>query len=885
VVDLREELQLGLGPSYTIEREIGSGGMATVFLARDMKHDRLVALKVLHRELALTVGPERFRREIAIAAKLQHPHILSVYDSGETSAGQLWFTMPYVEGESVRQRLRRDGLMPVDEALRVTREVASALTYAHQHGVVHRDIKPENILLTTQGDALLADFGIARASGAISVEGAPDTHEHLTETGYVVGTRAYMSPEQAYGAPVDARTDVFSVAVVCYEMLTGELPYSSAFMLAPGVERGAHQTPRARLRRPEVPVTVESAVRQALALDPANRYGSMAEFAVALGGESRVTAARSIRRGPVAAGILAFSLLIAAGSLFAWRRHAGASAPVGAGGGPPTVAVLAFENLGDSADAYFADGVTDEIRGKLTAIKGLQVIARASSMEYKRTTKTPQEIARELGARYLLTGQVRWEKTGAGKSRVRVNPELIDVSAGAVPTSKWQQPFDADLSDVFDVQADIAAKVASALNVALGAEQQHALAERETSNLAAYDAYLKGEAATQSMDAADPSSLRRGIAFYSQAVGLDSGYAQAWAALAIARAGLYFNGAHTPADSQAAHYAVARALALAPNRAETQLAVGNFERYVRLDDKRALAAIEKGLARAPDDVSLLNAASAWESGLGRWEAAVAHGERARALDPRSFDSARDLGFTLHYLRRYPEALAAYEQALALAPDNFLAIEYIAMIALSRGDLPQAQAVVQHALQTVDTASFFAFVSRSYDLYWVLDDAQQRHLLTLTPTAFDGDRSGWALALAQTYWLRGDTSDARAYADTARRVIEAALAVMPDDWQQQSLLGLALAIEGRKADAIRHGERGAELMSVSTDAQIGPYAQQILARIYMMVGEPDKALDHLEPLVQIPYYLSRAWLRIDPTWAPLRGNPRFTRLVAGEKPVA
>src|SRR5690242_11098504 len=341
--------------------------MATVYLAQDLKHDRPVALKVLHPELAASLGPDRFQREIKLAARLQHPHILTVHDSGET-AGQLWFTMPYVEGESLRDRLRRERQLPVDEALRISREAARALDYAHQHGVVHRDIKPENILLTKDGSSLVADFGIARALGG---------DEHLTQTGMSVGTPAYMSPEQASGEKtIDARTDVYSLGAVLYEMLAGESPYTGPTAQAIILKRFTEPVPSVRRGRPSVPDTVDQAIQRALAPVPADRFATAAEFGRALqptvtaGTTTPTTVATPVatptspgaptsppvthaRRVPVAPITLGLGFLIGLGVLFAWRRtHAGASESAGS----KVLAVLPFENLGDSADAYFADG-------------------------------------------------------------------------------------------------------------------------------------------------------------------------------------------------------------------------------------------------------------------------------------------------------------------------------------------------------------------------------------------------------------------------------------------------------------------------------------------------------------------------------------------------
>jgi serine/threonine-protein kinase len=298
LADTESDLEEALRDRYVLKREIGRGGMATVYLARDLKHDRLVALKVLHPDLAVTLGPQRFLREIKLAARLQHPHILSVHDSGE-AAGQLWFTMPYVEGESLRDRLKRDGQLPVDDAVQITREAAQALDYAHQHAIVHRDIKPENILLTRDGNVLVADFGFARALGA---------DEQLTATGVSVGTPAYTSPEQAAGErTIDHRSDVYSLACVVYEMLAGEPPFTGPTAQAIIAKRFSTVATPVRVLRPDVPEHIEQAITTALARIPAGRFPSTGEFARALKASplsSKADTRRIARFAALALGLL-----------------------------------------------------------------------------------------------------------------------------------------------------------------------------------------------------------------------------------------------------------------------------------------------------------------------------------------------------------------------------------------------------------------------------------------------------------------------------------------------------------------------------------------------------------------------------------------------------
>ncbi len=880
---------------YAFERELGRGGMATVYLARDLRHDRPVALKLLHPELAASMGDDRFQREIKLAARLQHPHILTVYDSGETD-GRLWFTMPYVEGESLRGRLARERQLPLEDALRVAREAAQALQYAHDHGVVHRDIKPENLLLTRDGNTLVADFGIARALSSGAAE------SRLTETGLAVGTPAYMSPEQAAGdRGIDARTDVYSLGAVLYEMLAGEPPYTGATTQAILAKRFTEPPPSLRAARSSVPESVDQAIRKALAPVPADRFSTMAQFAQALatagrrdGGTAEGSAEDTVIRSrpepsvvPAfrrsadslfrrSAAVLVLGILIGLGVLFAWRRSAGGRA--GDGGGTRVLAVLPFENLGDSADAYFADGVTDEVRTKLAQVAGLEVIARGSSIEYRGTAKRPAEIARELGADYLLTGTVRWEKAAGAASRVRVTPELVDARPGQAARTRWGQQFDAALTNVFQVQADIATKVTDALGVALADSVRAELVARPTVSLEAYDAFLKGEAARAGSQ--DIPNLQRAWPHYQRAVALDSTFVPAWAEVSRVASGLYANRAPTPELAEQARHAAERARRLGPTRPEGFLALGFYYVQVMKDPRQALAAFQAGLKLAPSKVELIVATGAIQQTLGNWEGALALFERGAALDPRSPDAARRHALALFMLRRYPEAEVAHARAMALAPTNLTIIHQRAMLALGQGDLARAQYIAREVPPGVDPAEQAVQFARFEELAWLLSDAQQRQLLTLPPSAFEGDRSNWSLVRTQLHALRGEKTLARAYADSARLAYEETLRTAPDDAQQYALLGFALAHLGRMGDAIRAGERGVELVPISRDAYIGPYLQLLLARVHMMAGNHDRAVELLAPLVEVPNNLSRAWLRVDPTFDPLRKHSGFQRLVAG-----
>jgi serine/threonine-protein kinase len=893
-----------LAGRYALERELGHGGMATVYLTRDLRHDRPVALKVLHPHLAASLGPERFLREIKLAARLQHPHVLTVLDSGEAprpggAVGNLWFTMPFVDGESLRTRLTRERQLPIDDAVRIAREAAQALQYAHDQGVVHRDIKPENLLLTKDGNTLVADFGIARALG--SADSA------LTETGVVVGTPTYMSPEQAGGdRGLDARTDVYSLASVLYEMLSGEPPFTGATMQALLVKRLTEPPPSVRRVRPTVPEAVDAAIRKALAPVAADRHATMAEFSHALHAPTATletvpaapsqpsqaaTAAAPVsspppadkpapRRVPVLALTLVLGIIIGLGGLFAWRRSHGDARNDG-GSGPKMIAVLPFENLGDSSTAYFADGITDAVRGKLASVPGLQVIASQSSNEYRHSRKSLTEIGRELDADYLLVARVRWAQGADGARRVEVSPELVEAEPGRPPTTKWQQPFEASVTDVFQVQSDIASKVASALDVALGAEQKQAITEKPTANLAAYDAFLRGEKTSDGIAITTaPGMFRAAANYYQQAVALDSTFTQAWVQLSRALSYYYYTSQPDPAAGNQAKAAADRALALGPNRPEGQLALGDYYLYVRADGQAAIAAYEAGLKAAPGNADLLTGAALAEQVLGRWDLALGHLQHARELDPRSLATARRLVMTLTRLRRFPEAMTAAERGLALAPDNVDLLETMVMVYLAKGDLAGARAAIRDKGKTIQPAELAAYFGNYWDLFWVLDDAQQQLLVRLPPSAFADDRLAWGVVIAQTLWLRGDHARARIFADSARIVAEQDLKANPEDAQRYAFLGLTLAYLGKNQEAVRNGVRATELAPTSKDGYTGPYYEHLLARIYLLVGEPDKALDWLESELKVPHFVTPGWLRIDPTFDPLRKNPRFQKLVEG-----
>jgi serine/threonine protein kinase/tetratricopeptide (TPR) repeat protein len=860
--------------------------MGEVYRARDRKLDRDVAVKVLPESVAN--DPEalaRFEREAKSVAALSHPNILAIHDFG-TQDGTAYAVMELLEGKTLSAKLA-SGPISTKQAIEYALHIARGLAAAHEKGVVHRDLKPENVFVGKDGHVKILDFGLAKRQERVAPgdeTSAPTASGH-TEPGTVMGTVGYMSPEQVRGLPLDHRTDIFSFGAILYEMLSGRRAFKKDTSADTMAAIMLQEPPELTGAGSSISPALDHVVKHCLEKERENRFQTAKDVAFNLSEASAATTmvtsvAKAVaaptgrsRVWIVATGVV----LVAAAGLLLWRRPK--SGPTESSG-VKRVAVLPFENLGAPEDDYFADGIADAIRGKLTSIPDLEVIARGSSTPYKKTTKTPQEIARELNAHYLLTATVRWQK-GGGANRVQVSPELVEIRESEAPATRWQQPFDANLTDVFDVQSEIATKVAQALGTALGAGEKDQQSQKPTQNLAAYDAFLEGEE-TRNSGALDPSSLRRGLGFYEQAVALDPGFAQAWAKVSSANSLLYRFSTPTSALAERAKEAAQKAVALAPNRPEGYRALGLYERLVSGDYTRALEQFEKGLRLAPGDAPALRDTAGAELGLGRWDTAVEHLREAVRLDPRSANYLRNLGEALASLRRYAEARDVLDRGLALAPANLDLIALKAMTYLGEGDLAGARAVLKAAPKEVEPTALVAYLANNNDLVWVLDEEQRELLLRLTPNAFDDDRGAWASCLVQAYALKGDAANVHKYSEEARKAFEEQLRATPTDAQRHVELGLALAYLGRKEEAIREGERGVALDPVSKDRNLGPYYQHQLVRIYMLVGKPEKALDQLEPLLKIPYCLSPGWLKIDPNFDPLRGNPRFQKLVAGGK---
>jgi serine/threonine-protein kinase len=580
--------------------------MATVFLADDLKHHRKVAVKVLRPELASILGPDRFLREVGIAAALNHPHILALYDSGE-AGGFLFYVMPYVKGESLRQRLERETQLPIEDTIVIARQVASALDYAHAQGVIHRDVKPENILLH-EGEAMVADFGIALAVSAVA-------GGRLTETGILVGTPQYMSPEQALGErTVDARSDVYSLGCVVYEMLAGEPPYTGPTAQALITKRLVDPVPAVRRLRAAVPAGVEHALLTALAKAPFDRFASALAFADAL-----------VR-------------------------------PAGVRARPPSVAVLPFLNLSaDPDNEYFADGITEDVIAQLSKVRALKVISRTSVMRFKKREQGLREIAAQLNVATLLEGSVR--RVG---DRVRIVAQLIDAETDQ---HLWAETYDRQLTDIFVIQADVALHIAAALKAELSPDEKTRIHKEPTSDLQAYQLFLQGRYCfirfTQ-------EGMRKGIEYFEQAIARDPSYALAYTGVALAYVELGESGALRSDEAYArAKQAVAKALEVDGDLGEAH----STRAYLRFVSDYAWTDAEQEFKRAlelnPSSADAYDYYGRMLSALERHDEAIAMLTRAQELDPLAHRV--DVATALLRAGRYEEALREAGPVIELDP--------------------------------------------------------------------------------------------------------------------------------------------------------------------------------------------------------------------------
>jgi serine/threonine-protein kinase len=689
---LRERLQAALGEAYVLGRELGGGGMSRVFVAREEALGRDVVVKVLAPELAAGLSAERFAREIRLAAALQEPHIVPVHAAGVTTDDLPWYTMPYVEGESLRARLAR-GPVPPAEAAKVLGDVARALAYAHARGIVHRDVKPENVLLSS-GTAVVTDFGIAKAlqqARTLAPDGPAAPAHGLTQVGTSLGTPAYMAPEQAAGDPAtDHRADLYAWGVVAYELLAGRHPFADR--TSPQALMAAHFSETPAPLPKTVPRPLAALVARCLAKDPAHRPASASELLAALDAAPHASgalppAARPRRGVPLALAVVALAAV--GGGAWAWSTRAAsaraASTPA-APGAPPLVAVLPFETAqsggGVVPDSTFADGLGDAITGKLARLQGLRVIDRTSVRSVEEAARRPQAAGRALGADYVLRATLRWARGADGRPRVQVLPVLVNVADGGV---RWAgEPTVVTPSDPFAAQAALASEVVDALDVALAPAERTRLAASVTRDTAAFAAIERARRMRDAGDSLPSAELPlRALREYEFAYRRDPDAAEAWSgAASVLKSMGQDQGSVALIDSAAV--LARRALALDPGDMGALLTLGTYEEaHGRPAAQRAL--VERAVRAHPSSAELRMLLAIVQYESGDTTAAWPGTREALRLAPRSTWALDRAFMTALALRRYDEAGELVARLEVLDPAPVLGAQRSARLAAAVGD--------------------------------------------------------------------------------------------------------------------------------------------------------------------------------------------------------
>ena len=879
---------------YKILEKLGQGGMGIVYKAEDTKLDRTVALKFLPHHLTANAAEQaRFLQEAKAAAQINHPNVCSIIDIQEFK-GEQFIVMEYVDGETLRAKIRGEGL-GVQDAVACAIQIGEALAEAHSKGIVHRDIKCENIMLNSRNQVKVMDFGLAKLKGSLK----------LTKTSSTVGTLAYMAPEQIQGGDVDARSDIFSFGVVLFEMLTGHMPFRGEHEASMMYSIINEDPEPATKYRPDLPADILHVFNRSLEKDPTDRYQSMNDLLIDLRRVKREStkvsraslaamsvpernaagrpagAARSKKPALYAlAGILTVAVCIAAFLIL--RTGTSSTAP---SSGKKMMAVLPFENTGSPDQEYFADGVTEEITSRLSGLSGLGVIARTSAAQYKKTTKSLQEIGKELDIEFVLQGTIRWGTTEDGKVRVRINPALVRVSDA---TQVWSQPYDAVFSDVFKLQSDISAQVASALGITLLQPERQSLEAKVTENSDAYDYFLRGsDYYRRSYLVQD---FRISIEMFQKAIDLDPKFTLAYSRLSETHAAMYWFYYDRTAERLArAKAAVDEALKIDPNSADAHISLGFYFYWGFLDYQSALREFAVAEKIRPNDSRLLLGIGSVQRRQGRMDLAAQNMERALQIDPRSSENVYNLAQTYTLLRNYPKAERLIDRTIFLTPDVINRYVYKAAIYLIwDANTAKAAAALDAAAAVMGgetNRSVLVMRSRIDVIEGKYDKALATILSSSSPTD-ENDEDQFQFVpkeqtLAEIYGLLKQKGLEQAYYDSSRVMLEELLRDHPEDPRYHSALGIALAGLGQTERAVAEGKRGIEIMPMTKEAWRGSYRVRDLAHIYAMLGRYDAAVDLLEVLLSSPTEISVAVLITQPAWRPLRNHPRFLKLI-GEK---
>ena len=885
---------------YQIESLLGVGGMGQVYLARDERLGRKVALKLLPEHLTADERQlSRFKTEARSASALNHPNILTVYEIG-AEGNRHFIATEFIEGITLRASLGC-GRLNLHDALEIAVQVASALAAAHETGVVHRDMKPENIMLRPDGYVKVLDFGIAKLTEQRPVPALDEsgtTAVLQTRPGLVLGTARYMSPEQTRGQTVDARSDIWSLGVVIYEMIAGIPPFHGE---TPGDCIASILTteplPLSGLL-PEVPLNLESILQKALRKNSDERYQTIKEMLTDLRNlkgeleaeasspqtkaraESIVSKIKRHKRGV----LLTLAAAILAAAAFAYSFYFVAPAP---SPNEKSIAVLPFENLSEEkSNAYFADGIQDEILTRLSKIADLKVISRTSTQRYKNTSQNLSQIANQLGVANLLEGSV--QKTN---DQVRINVQLIRA---ANDSHLWAETFDRRLTDIFSVESEVAKAIADQLRAKLTGREEQAIAARPTDNPKAYDAYLRGLAYTLKTGNSPGNSLGA-QKYLREAVRLDPKFALGWALLSYVDAFGYraLTLQPTVALCEESRQAADTALTLQPSLGEALHAKGYYHYACLKDYDTAVRYFEQARQFLPNSSQVPESLAYVARRRGEWDRSESYFNEAERLDPRNVSLLTLHAQSYMILRRFPEALQKSDQVLDITPDDVDTLAIKANVAQAEGDLPRAAALLAPLHPNADHPT--ALETQVYQAILERRPAQiiarLKEILAKPDPAlgfYNGELRFW-LGWAQQ--VAGEQAAAQESWRQARTELEEFLTEQPENYVLIGDLALINMGLGDKAAALALSEQAMATIPIEKDALAGPEPIEILARVAAQTGESDRAIAALEKLLSIPESgplatglpLTPALLRLDPMFDPLRNDPRFQKLVEDGAP--
>jgi serine/threonine protein kinase/tetratricopeptide (TPR) repeat protein len=852
---------------YEIVRRLGSGATGVVYLARDPSLARQVALKLLSPDLSRdAMGIRRFTEEARTASRLDNPHIVAIHEIGRSEDDRLFIAMAYHEGETLRDRIAR-GPLPVAEAVRIAGDVADGLSAAHAKEIVHRDIKPENILLTPRG-ACIVDFGIAKVAG-----------ETLTRTGAALGTAAYMSPEQTRGTGVDHRSDLWSLGVVLYEMLTGVRPFRGESGEAL-VYQVRHDT-QAPMSRFDIPPAIELLVGRCLEKDPGLRYQSADDLLSALGAPGALVLAPASRgrrhllwRSIPAALVLT---LVAALGLSPWLRR-GTISPTAT---VPTLAVLPFDNLTQEPEIeYLAAGLGDAIRTDLSRLRGLSVPGFPPTSGDRVAGKPLTDIASELAVTALVSGSV--QRVG---DQMRVE---VALSGPGASHRLWTRRYVRPPTDLRDIQRDAARGIAAALHLDLTTDQRALLLKPTTTSAQAYDLYLRGRALELEGSPPDffsmsPENIRVAQSLYWRARELDPAFAIARARLALTHmySALRYDSAQSRREQ--ARLEAETALRLEPRLSEAHEALMLYWAFNGRDTARSLEELRLALEGSPDNANLHVTLGIAYRQLGRWEDAVRELDRGMRLEPRNPRPSMEAAHTFSRLRRYEESIRAWDRVIALVPEDGIAQLIRGYVYLRwTGSADTLAAALdrmpagwdEEGMGTWARFQVLRVQRRPADALAMLNAS--RHPLSQDLVLYRPR----VLQQAQAHQALGQRERARSAFEAARALLADRIAAHPDDPRMHISLGVALAGLGRKEDAVREARHAMKLVPLSQDGLAAPAYMGGAAEIFASAGAVDAALELLELLLAMPAgrEVSVALLRVDPAYDPLRSDPRFEQLL-------